>query len=263
MEPEHETVVALREEEPLSAGPEADAPEEPAREREPETVVALRDEEPLPEAVLPVEPAMEPEAETVAALREEEPVIEREAEIVAALWEEEPLPAEPQAALAEELVIEPDTGMVIALADEEPAAITEPEAELLGKPFEETEAEAAPPSSDRITVAFTMPPAEELEAAEPVEADGAGLETDDGETATLPEELPDFTFTVPESEEEPAEEMAAAAAAFNGDHPNGAHGDDAEPLVDVVEHVEKILKVKRWEKRDKPFRGFDSPPGRF
>jgi len=32
---------------------------------------------------------------------------------------------------------------------------------------------------------------------------------------------------------------------------------------DLAQEVGKILRIKRWDKRDSPFRGFDSPPGRF
>ena len=45
----------------------------------------------------------------------------------------------------------------------------------------------------------------------------------------------------------------------------GEQGTEAEEDASehLVEEVEKILKVKRWDKRESPFRGFDSPPGRF
>ncbi len=119
-----------------------------------------------------------------------------------------------------------------------------------------------PANRDRIEVEFTLP-AEEQEP-EPV-AEDAPTETADAEPGPPAQQPPDFTFTLPEAEEESVREAASAtAASFNGDRPNGAQGsEDEEPVVDVVEHVERILKVKRWEKRDKPFRGFDSPPGRF
>ena len=42
-----------------------------------------------------------------------------------------------------------------------------------------------------------------------------------------------------------------------------APDDDELEQEDIVSEVEKILRVKRWDKRNKPFRGFGSPPGRF
>ena len=39
--------------------------------------------------------------------------------------------------------------------------------------------------------------------------------------------------------------------------------EEAENSEHRVQEVEKILNVKRWDKKDSPFRGFDSPPGRF
>ena len=32
---------------------------------------------------------------------------------------------------------------------------------------------------------------------------------------------------------------------------------------DIAEEVARLLKNRRWEKRKEPFKGFDSPPGRF
>jgi hypothetical protein len=60
------------------------------------------------------------------------------------------------------------------------------------------------------------------------------------------------------------QETVALAPAKNGrraaDPPPPLMDEDA---ADLVEEVERILKVKRWDKRNSPFRGFDSPPGRF
>jgi len=32
---------------------------------------------------------------------------------------------------------------------------------------------------------------------------------------------------------------------------------------EVAGEVFKVLQIKRWQVQDGPFRGFDSPPGRF
>ena len=34
-------------------------------------------------------------------------------------------------------------------------------------------------------------------------------------------------------------------------------------VFDIAYEVERLLKKRRWEKREEPFRGFNSPPGRF
>jgi len=46
--------------------------------------------------------------------------------------------------------------------------------------------------------------------------------------------------------------------------PNGRRKDDPMDLrIDIHMEVAKVLRVKRWKSREKPFRGFDSPAGRF
>lgn len=72
---------------------------------------------------------------------------------------------------------------------------------------------------------------------------------------------------------EPAKEpkrkkRKAKAAAKNASTRHDDHeedDDDEENIVpvDVNEVVSKTLRVKRWTKQDEPFKGFDSPPGRF
>jgi hypothetical protein len=66
------------------------------------------------------------------------------------------------------------------------------------------------------------------------------------------------------SAEAEAPEAAEASPAEVAElQPQPAPDDDDLEQEDVVSEVEKILRVKRWEKRNKPFRGFGSPPGRF
>jgi hypothetical protein len=47
----------------------------------------------------------------------------------------------------------------------------------------------------------------------------------------------------------------------------GTQADEAQrgasPAFDVKEELQKVLKVRRWDERETPFSGFDSPPGRF
>ncbi len=73
--------------------------------------------------------------------------------------------------------------------------------------------------------------------------------------STEPEgEPPDGTQATEVAEASPAEAAEP--------QPQPAPDDDLEQE-DVVSEVENILRIKRWEKRNKPFRGFGSPPGRF
>jgi hypothetical protein len=60
-------------------------------------------------------------------------------------------------------------------------------------------------------------------------------------------------------------EGAEAAPAQRGEDPDadGAGERTGELEMDVVEEVEKLLQRRRWERKDSPFKGFDSPPGRF
>lgn len=69
--------------------------------------------------------------------------------------------------------------------------------------------------------------------------------------------------------EPPKRKKAKAAASAKGrrsgrDHKDDDEDDEEEIIpVDVNEVVEKTLRVKRWTKQEEPFKGFDSPPGRF
>lgn len=41
------------------------------------------------------------------------------------------------------------------------------------------------------------------------------------------------------------------------------HEDDSEAKLETAVDTSKVLQVKRWEVQEGPFRGFNSPPGRF
>jgi hypothetical protein len=62
-------------------------------------------------------------------------------------------------------------------------------------------------------------------------------------------------------------EKGKAKASAKGKSRSDSSGDEEdaeEPIrVDVSEVAAKTLQVKRWTKQEEPFRGFDSPPGRF
>jgi hypothetical protein len=52
-------------------------------------------------------------------------------------------------------------------------------------------------------------------------------------------------------------------ASDEGQPPTG-HGDDGDRgTPDPESDVATVLLSKRWQKRGEPFRGFDSPPGKF
>ncbi len=48
---------------------------------------------------------------------------------------------------------------------------------------------------------------------------------------------------------------------------DGAEPEHAEEperdLEDIIREVQAVLRVRRWEARDEPFRGFGSRPGKF
>jgi hypothetical protein len=82
-----------------------------------------------------------------------------------------------------------------------------------------------------------------------------------------PQDGPAADSTEPElalSAETQAPEAAEASPAEVAElQPKPTPDDDDLEQEDIVSEVENILRVKRWEKRNKPFRGFGSPPGRF
>lgn len=72
----------------------------------------------------------------------------------------------------------------------------------------------------------------------------------------------------PAEPEPPKRKKAKAAASAKSSARHSSRDDDDEEEeeiipVDVNEVVEKTLRVKRWKKQEEPFKGFDSPPGRF
>jgi hypothetical protein len=67
-------------------------------------------------------------------------------------------------------------------------------------------------------------------------------------------DLPQVPLTV-----EPKEAREPAGFEF----PAGRASLDSGRHVDAKEELQKVLKVRRWDEREGPFSGFDSPPGRF
>jgi hypothetical protein len=45
--------------------------------------------------------------------------------------------------------------------------------------------------------------------------------------------------------------------------PTGVADETGSESLDTSSVVATVLVSKRWEQRDRPFEGFDSPPGRF
>lgn len=66
-------------------------------------------------------------------------------------------------------------------------------------------------------------------------------------------------------EETPTREADPTAPAGDArNHPHQAGEEITAPdAEDIVEQVRRVLRIKRWERRDEPFRGFHSAPGRF
>ena len=236
-EPEPEPV-AVEEPEPVAvevpepeAEPEPVAFEEPEREPEPEPVAV---EEPEPVAVEVPEPEAEPEPVAF-----EEPEREPEAEPIAV---EEPEPvaaaeAQPEvepALTQEEMDIEREARAFLKASANGKKPTADPE-------VPETES-AVPPAVAKIVVEVSTPAQEPAEEPEP-----ASARVEEEAVAAVPHVEP---------------ELQTGGASADTEEGQDAEAEEESPE-DLVEEVEKILNVKRWDKRNSPFRGFDSPPGRF
>lgn len=227
------------EQEALEAAPEA--PRE-IQEQAPELMVELVEK--------PESARSEPEAiaieEPEAAAVEPEPI---SAEVI-----ERVVPVEPDAEVRERLAE--------AIGEPAPAAAA-PEAEARSKEEIDIEGEA---------IAFLKASADGKKSAAASEALADEPVEVVAEVAPAPEPEP---VAEPQAIAEPAEEPVPALQEPETPQPavpvrtpvgaavHDGQESEEELTEDLVEEVEKILKVKRWDKRESPFRGFDSPPGRF
>lgn len=138
---------------------------------------------------------------------------------------------------------EPEAGPELGPVPEASAEEETPPAE----PLEEPELDLFAGDEPEITAV----PAEAAPAEEPSAAPGAlQLEVAEPEVAAP-------------GPEEPATETLSAPAP-GPPPPDGDDGEkppEAEPST-VIE-IAKALRVRRWQKREDPFQGFGSPPGRF
>ncbi|HET8943689.1 MAG TPA: hypothetical protein VFO59_02825 [Dehalococcoidia bacterium] len=282
---------------PTPAAPSAEVAPPPPRPAPASAIVeeppsALTESSPNPPAVPEPQPEPElvaPEPEPVAKeVVTPEPVAEEvvtpEPEPVS-LEQPEPVMPEPEPAA--------ETGPLFATTAPEPVAEAEsrievqfvarpPEAEPVAEAPAEREPEAEPVAP--LETAPANPDGDEdmdieREAAEFLKASGNGQKTSPEADPWQPAEVPpafaagtyrDLTpapnglpveATVPETDDFPG-----APAPVRPWDPGPADEDSAEEAENSehrVQEVEKILNVKRWDKKDSPFRGFDSPPGRF
>jgi hypothetical protein len=254
-------------EEPLEAIPSMYARAEAGEPMEPELSWEREPEEEFEQYATEPEAPLQTESEEVPA--EAEPVAgeEPEPEPVAV---EEPEPEigaveEPESAAFEE-------------PEAEPVAIDEPEPEIVA--VEEPEAEPVLTQEEidieREARAFLKASANGKKPA--VEPESPAMED------AAPAEIMKIVVEAPPAAPEPAEEREPVSALAEAEaiaatpepgiesprvvgpastqawHDSESEDDQTE---DRVEEVERILKVKRWDKRSSPFRGFDSPPGRF
>lgn len=262
---EAEPETAVRERQPVEL--EVPTPEhEPVAEAEvavpePETVA-----EPEPETVAPV---AEPVAETPVevATPEPEPVVETEPEVgtpeprrVFEVSLRKPTPA-PEPVTEEPVIREPEP---VAHREAEPVAEASSSlfhADVHGSSDEELDIEreaiAFLKASARATKAPApeagrRPPPPEAVAAEPVETviEEPLVPGNWASTETIAPATKGFAG------------VAGPARAWDS-RPEEESAVEGENSDERVEEVAKILKVKRWDKKDSPFRGFDSPPGRF
>ncbi len=208
------------------------------------------------------------EAESQAAVAEAKAEYEEPAELPDDSRYEAPSAMENPAAPA--TVAEPDYETPTAAEEaEHQTPIASEELEHQGPvAIEEPEREGDTPKGEREILELEYKELSELRELEPQ----AGLEPDE-KTGCLQAGAP----AEPEARaaEPPAQAGGATAIEvtlvaplseerdlFAAEETDEATLDEAASA-DVAAEVEKILRVQRWEKRDKPFRGFDSPPGRF
>ncbi|MCH8815894.1 MAG: hypothetical protein IH957_12540 [Chloroflexi bacterium] len=260
--------------EPIEPAAEPTEIETPEPFTEPEPVQPIASEQPQAEEANPLpandesaaiesgELALEPTAiEDPQPSAEPEPIVSEQPPT----GEAEPLPVNDESAAVEpaELAAEPT-------APETPQPFVEPdpvEPTASGQPSAE-EPEPLPTNDDgstlndgEATVQFTeeTPDPSSKEASAPIEEATQDLdEPVVAEAGSDRDEVAQDLNTEPVAElETGAEPQAASEIASESDDDDAPDGDDAKA------EIQKILKVKRWEKRDKPFSGFDSPPGRF
>jgi len=230
-----------------------------------------------PEA--PAEPALETPRREVQAEADEALAIERRDEAEAAgmlIDEASPVGAQQPA------------GPVVHLLDAELAAQHQAAAAEAADVADVVDvAEPAPDAESAALEAVDGPeaPAEPALETEPpsLDADGGELHASDLEIAAAedlfqpeqthsdaptddgPPEAEEYAGELPDAGEGSGGMIAEPEMATPVEEPvvEPAPDDDELEQEDIVSEVEKILRVKRWDKRNKPFRGFGSPPGRF
>jgi hypothetical protein len=168
---------------------------------------------------------------------------------------------EPEPEIAAAMTPEPEPDAPAPII--ESLATPEPQLEAIAQEASIAEAEPPSPLEAKLEDAPIAP-----EAAVPAAAEVAPIteppvftpEPEPGVVAPESEPQPVFRPAEPAPErpsvflprEEPYTPPAPAAS---------SDGEPAEE--DAVAQVEKILRIPRWEKREDPFKGFNSPPGRF
>ena len=227
------------------------------------------EEETEAEAAKAPEPELSWETETSQTFEKE---TEEEFEQFVAEQEElrataEPAPEVEAPAEIEEQVPEPEA---VSIVDPQPVA---------AEPGPVAEPEAATPTQEemdieREAIAFLRASANgknsaaawEVPAEEPVEAAPAPRVEVEEIAAPEPEPAAEPQAVAAPAEAQAPEDVPAAVGPVTVQLsvPVHSEGESDDGLTeDLVEEVEKILKVKRWDKRESPFKGFESPPGRF
>ena len=157
-----------------------------------------------------------------------------------------------EAELTEEAV-EEESGADVALIEEE----TKVEAAVT--------VEDVPAEEDFSEVVAEEEPAE-AELSETV-AEETTMENNTEEWDVAADDIPDKSEATKDVREPVA---AIAARQWISDGPVGtefpagrAYARSEAELNDVSDDVQRVLRVRRWEESTEPFRGFESPPGRF
>lgn len=243
--------------------PVAQAPAVNAIIEEPEPTVI---EETEAEATQAPEPELSWETEISETFEKEteeefEQFVAEQGELRAA---EQPA-AEAQTEASAEIEEEAPEPEAVSIEEPEPVA-AEPEAETRTQEEIDIEREAiaflkASANSKKAALEPETAPHVVAESAPAPEAAFEGVAAPQPESAPEPPAVPpEPEAAVPEHAEAPDAVPVRAQVSVPVHHD---HESEEELTEDLVEEVEKILKVKRWDKRESPFRGFDSPPGRF
>jgi hypothetical protein len=120
---------------------------------------------------------------------------------------------------------------------------------------EDQPASQAPPYANGTTTSFDREPDDALVASEAFEQTGES----GGDVADVPDV--DAPNAIEELLRAQQDTRVHVPSQYAREAPPDDIAEDDDP--NIADEVNKILRRRRWEKRESPFDGFKSPPGRF